>query len=144
MEEESRSYEINGGAVSLRRRRMEIRRIKMLTNANVFVEQPVSKRLRPVSGVSYNVQREGEEDDDDVDVVQEGDDVMMNHRDNALLCASTSTCSDSASRLSVVREPGRAASSLSTAWERPSGGQSVLAFCSLNAENTTSSSSCGR
>ncbi|KAG0584222.1 hypothetical protein KC19_3G194600 [Ceratodon purpureus] len=43
------------GAVSLRRRRMEIRRIKMMTNAsssNVFVEQPVSKRLRPVSGVS--------------------------------------------------------------------------------------------
>ena len=136
------------GAVSLRRRRMEIRRFKMMTNSNVFVEQPVSKRLRPVSGISNNMppRHRGEGGGDDEEVVMEevmeevvekggsggGVDITLcvTNRDNAL-CGSRCSVEwgqeNSALRLSVcdvIPDPGHAASSLSTAWERPSGGQS--------------------
>lgn len=170
---------VGAGAVSLRRRRMEIRRIKMMSSSSssasmVIAEQPVSKRLRPVSGVLSNVQRgeevefeeeeeEGVEDVvvvgedmvEEVEDVEDGEEVMekvKGRRDeallnwgNAMMVYGSTMCSDEcgqgsnnknrsvgASRLSVcgvMREPGQqAASSLFTAWERPSGGQSHGAF----------------
>ncbi|CAM6002940.1 unnamed protein product [Sphagnum balticum] len=47
------SYPCETAAVAARRRRMEIRRFKAICSANPFVEQLVSKRSRPLTGISY-------------------------------------------------------------------------------------------
>jgi hypothetical protein len=143
------------GAVSLRRRRMEIRRIKTMANAsaaNVIVEQPVSKRLRPVSaggGGSNVVVREEvvvEGGGDGGEVMDDGLCETGNPEDNASrVCGERcsvewgqeSSTKNRRSVCEVIREGGEAeaeaaASSLSQAWERPFGGQSRFFSLKLN------------
>jgi hypothetical protein len=107
------SYPCETAAVAARRRRMEIRRFKAICSANPFVEQLVSKRSRPLTGISY-VPREVEK--------------------QTFLPAVSSkrTQENSAPKLSgyesiQARDPKRAASSPSTVWESPTGGE----FCLL-------------
>lgn len=135
--------ESNGGAVSLRRRRMEIRRIKMLSSdveasSSSFVVQPVSKRLRPVT------LREDGMEDEKLSMMNRGADNACSDEclgQGSITTTTTASATKPQNRLllssvlskdddddnDVVGEKRAASSSLSSACERvPSGGQSVV------------------
>lgn len=126
------------GAVLLRRRRMEIRRIKMMTSGSACAEQPVSKRLRPVGGMYAPPGDEADEQGGrGVSACEclNGDRGALcglgSDRGSERLQQDDSNCArNRMSVCGVVPDPdGQAAqSSLSAAWERPSGGQSWFAL----------------